>query len=100
MSRDAVEKSGHDASAPAGDDLFREINERILELGERFGLHGEPLLELVCECEDSCCAEHVRTPAAAYEQLRGEPGRHLVAPGHEGARPVVARGPGYAVVSD
>ena len=34
------------------DDFPREVNENILEIGERFGLYEE-LLELVCECCDS-----------------------------------------------
>jgi hypothetical protein len=99
-SRDGTDTTDRDPAAPAAEDLFREINERILELGERFGFRGEPILELICECEDGCCAEHIRIPAPAYEQLRHKPGRHVVAPGHEGAREVVARAEGYAVVSD
>ena len=99
-SRDVVEPIEHDGPAPAGGDLFREINERIVELGERFGFRGEPALELICECADSCCVAHVRIPAHAYERLRGERGRRLVAPGHENAGEVVVRGDGYAVVSD
>lgn len=84
--------SGH---AAAADDFVREVNENIAELGERFGLHEEPL-ELICECGDSACAERVPVPADEYERLHAE-GRRIVAPGH--ARPDASeRHAGYAVV--
>jgi hypothetical protein len=81
------------------DDFFREVNERILELGERFAL-GEDTLELICECSDTTCTQHVSIACADYEQVREAPGTRVVIAGHEHTCRVVARGGGYVVVSD
>jgi hypothetical protein len=83
----------------APDDFFREVNERILELGERFAL-GKETLELICECADTTCTQHLSIPCAAYEQVRDVPGRRVVAAGHEYTCRVVARNGGYVVVCD
>lgn len=80
------------------DDFFREVNDRIVELGERFGL-GEKTLELICECGDTTCTQRLSVPCAEYEQLRETPGRRVVVTGHERATKVVTRGDGYVVVS-
>ena len=82
-----------------GDDLFREVNDRIMELGQRFGVDGQPL-ELICECEDSCCTHRVEISAAAFARLRDTEGLHLVAADHLYAGRVVGRGDGYLVVAD
>jgi hypothetical protein len=79
------------------DDFFREINDRILELGHRFGLQ-EDELELVCESDDSGCTARVVIPADDFERLRAEDGHHLVVEGHERSGRVVFRGDGYVVV--
>lgn len=68
-------------SRHATDDFVREVNEHIAELGERFGLHEERL-ELICECGQPDCGEHISVPTDEYERLRAS-GRRLVAPGHE-----------------
>jgi hypothetical protein len=81
------------------DDFFREVNERILELGERFSL-GEDTLELICECADTTCTQHLSIACADYAQVREAPGRRVVIAGHEHTCRVVARGGGYVVVSD
>lgn len=81
------------------DDLFREVNDRILELGQRFGVDDAPL-ELICECDDSSCTHHVEISAAAFARLRDTDGLHLVAADHEHAGRVVGRGEGYLVVAD
>jgi hypothetical protein len=81
------------------DDFFREVNERIIELGERFAL-GEDTLELICECADTTCTQHVSIACADYAQVREAPGRRVVIAGHEHTCRVVARGGGYVVVSD
>ena len=84
---------------PAFDDFFREVNDRIVELGERFGLREETL-KLICECDDGCCTEHLSIATATYEQVRAASGRHVVVVGHEYSGRVVARGDGYVVVED
>jgi hypothetical protein len=47
------------------EDLFRAVNDRIMELGKQFGVDEEPL-ELICECENSGCtaASRSRRPSS------------------------------------
>src|SRR4029450_9224513 len=40
------------------DAFFRQVNDRIVELDDRFGFREE-LLELICECDDPSCTERV-----------------------------------------
>jgi hypothetical protein len=64
---------------------FREVNERIAELGESAG-HSETdkTLDLLCECgAEGGCGEKVRMPLAAYERVRAQDDRFVVKPGHE-----------------
>jgi hypothetical protein len=61
--------------------LFRDVNERLRELGEGFSLVSEEA-EFVCECGASSCAEHVRMPLATYEEIRTDPKRFFVVKGH------------------
>ena len=86
-------------AAPAFDDLFREVNDRIVELGTRFGVRDETL-ELICECDDSACTAHLSIPSTEYEQVRAAQRRHVVVAGHEHSGRVVERGDGYVVVED
>jgi hypothetical protein len=81
------------------DDFFREVNDRIIELGERFGFR-EDQLELICECEDAACAERIGIGHAEFAQLRATDGLHLIAEGHERSGRVVDSGDGYVVVAD
>jgi hypothetical protein len=62
--------------------LFREVNERLREVGEGFSLVSEEA-EFVCECGASSCAEQVRMPLATYEEIRSDPKRFFVVKGHE-----------------
>jgi len=41
--------------------------------------------EIVCECEDTSCMEHLRVTTEAYQRARSEPTDFLLRPGH--ARP-------------
>jgi hypothetical protein len=90
---------GQQPPPPAFDDFFREVNDRIVELGMRFGFREETL-ELICECDDSGCTEHMSIPSAEYEQVRTAGQRHVVVQGHEYSGRVIARGDGYVVVED
>jgi len=60
--------------------VFREVNERIEELGEEFDASS---LEFVCECSDPACNERVSISLAAYEAVRAHPDRFLLLPGHQ-----------------
>ena len=82
-----------------GVDFFREVNDRIVELDERFGFR-EDLLELICECADPCCTERVSVPAAKFAELRGTIGLHLVSAGHGHPGQVIEGAEGYVVVAD
>jgi hypothetical protein len=62
--------------------LFREINERLRELGEGFSLVSE-VSEFVCECGDTSCAERVQMSLAEYEHVRSDPRTFVVLDGHE-----------------
>jgi hypothetical protein len=61
--------------------VFREVNERINDLAEHFGLEDQPL-DLVCECGDPTCVERITMSRADYEQLRSDPTQFAVYPGH------------------
>jgi hypothetical protein len=77
--------------------LFREVNEQIRQIADRWGRRWE--LDVLCECE-SGCFEHVRLEPAEYEAVRRHPSRFLVRPGHvaDGAERVVETADGYLVV--
>jgi hypothetical protein len=61
--------------------VFREVNERINDLADNFGLGDEPL-DLVCECGDPTCVEPITMSRAEYEELRSDPTHFAVYPGH------------------
>jgi hypothetical protein len=65
--------------------LFREVNERIAQLGERAEAWSpDGTVEFLCECgEEGGCGQRVRVPIAVYEQVRSQDDRFLVRPGHE-----------------
>ena len=79
--------------------VFREVNERIEDLAEGFGITSQPL-DLVCECGDASCLERISMSQAEYERVRSESHRFAVYPGHEvpGVEKVVDRRGGYAIV--
>jgi hypothetical protein len=61
--------------------LFREVNDRIHELGEQFA--GETA-QYVCECPEVNCTELIRgLTRDEYRQIRLDPAEFVVAPGHE-----------------
>ena len=77
--------------------LFREFNERVEDLADTVGAER---IRFVCECGDLDCLKRVELTRAAYEEVRSDPKRFAVAPGHEKpeVERVVARGEGYLVV--
>jgi hypothetical protein len=79
--------------------VFREVNDRIEELAESFQLQNEPL-NLVCECGDPTCVEHISIPHDEYEAVRREPTHFAVSPGHEipDVEEIVEKRRGYDVV--
>src|SRR2546421_11637947 len=79
--------------------VFREVNERIEDLADRFDLKSEPL-DLVCECGDANCVERITMTTAEYEQLRSDAHQFAVHPGHEDrdVERVVDKRKGYDIV--
>lgn len=59
--------------------LFRQVNERIIELGEQWGSE----LDLVCECANKNCARVIVVGVEEYERVRENAARFIVLPGHE-----------------
>jgi hypothetical protein len=69
------------ARAAKNERLFREVNERILELQEDFGRTYETA-DFICECSHLACTEHIRLTLAEYGSVRAEPAQFVVTPGH------------------
>lgn len=65
--------------------LFREVNERIAELGQSAQAWSPGgSVEFMCECGvEGGCGERVRMPLSAYEKVREQDDRFVVRPGHE-----------------
>ena len=59
--------------------LFREVNERIEQVGERRVGAGEVL----CECANEKCAKPIPLTFDEYEAVRRLPTHFIIAPGHE-----------------
>jgi len=79
--------------------VFRDVNERIQDVADAFGLTGEPL-DLMCECGDASCVERVTLRRDEYEELRAEPNHFAVCTGHVApdVERVVAKHGAYDVV--
>ena len=79
--------------------VVREVNERLRELGDRFGLDDEDL-DLVCECGTDTCTERIAMKRSDYEALRADPSQFAIVPGHEqpDLEEVVARHGRYEVM--
>jgi hypothetical protein len=79
--------------------LFRDVNERLKEVGTSFSLVAETA-RFVCECGELGCAEPIEMTLAEYESLRADPKRFAVKPGHEitDVERVVEEREGYFIV--
>jgi hypothetical protein len=65
--------------------LFREVNERIAQLGESARAWSpDGTVEYMCECgEEGGCGQRVSVPLDVYERVRSQDDRFVVRPGHE-----------------
>lgn len=79
--------------------IFREVNEQIEKLTERFDASGERM-RIVCECADGACTRQFEIDVPAYERVRSDPRLFVVSPGHEvpEAEDVVEELPDYEIV--
>ena len=81
--------------------LFRGVNERVKEVkGELREAGSEDKIDFVCECGRGECVAQVRLGLAEYEDVRADPARFILKPGHETVlvERVVREGDGYVVV--
>ena len=81
------------------EDLFRKVNDQIEGVNEAFGtLTGT--MSILCECGKLDCIEQIELTLDEYRELRAEPTRFAVKPGHEipDVERIVARREGYFVV--
>jgi hypothetical protein len=80
----------------AGQNIFRSINDRILELDGAWADEHQ----FVCECADLSCSRVMRLQTWEYETVRADPAQFAVLPGHEQpwSNQVVIRSEGYVVV--
>jgi hypothetical protein len=93
--------SPREERAIRNEEIFREVNGHIAKLEERMrDVHFDEPLHLVCECSITGCAAPLEVDLATFEQVRSEPLRFFVTPGHEDleVESVVEERPGYLVV--
>src|SRR4051794_3775466 len=83
--------------------LYREVNERIQTLAKQHDQAGAaaPDYDYFCEGANADCNLQIRVPTAAYEWVRSDPHRFLIAPGHDTpeVEDVVRVENGFAVVA-
>jgi hypothetical protein len=64
--------------------LLREVNERIASLSRNFARQERiATVQLICECGDRTCKQPVQVTLAAYDRVRADPTRYLIAVNHE-----------------
>jgi len=62
--------------------IFREVNEQIKSLNRDFGDELRTMTA-VCECAGGDCTERLEISVRDYEEVRADPRRYIVIPGHE-----------------
>ena len=80
--------------------LFRSVNERIQELGEKV-LNAVSELDFACECNDAACHSPITMTIEEFNDLDGMSNRFIVCRGHEDleVEDVVAEHDGYLIVA-
>jgi hypothetical protein len=65
--------------------FFRDVNERSLERRGRLARDrlGEGYIRFLCECSSDSCAQTLHLTLAEYTEIRKDPDRFFVIPGHE-----------------
>jgi hypothetical protein len=81
------------------EDLFRKVNDQIEGVNEAFGVFTGTM-SILCECGKIECIEQIELTLDDYRELRTDPTRFAVKPGHElpDVERVVERHEGYFVV--
>jgi hypothetical protein len=69
-----------DARAAKNEAIYREVNERVMEVAEKFEAEG---LEALCECSDAGCTGTLPITMTEYALVRSRGSRFALIPGHE-----------------
>ena len=79
--------------------IFRQVNEQIESLNRDLGT-DDAAMTVICECADGDCTKRFQIEVSEYEQVRADPRRYVIVPGHElpEFESVVGGGNGYEVV--
>ncbi|HJU37721.1 MAG TPA: hypothetical protein VJ716_09935 [Gaiellaceae bacterium] len=76
MSEDQARRVGLNES------IFRQVNEQIERLNRNLGA-DDAAMTVICECADGDCTDRFQFQVADYEEVRADPLRYVVVPGHE-----------------
>lgn len=63
--------------------LFRSVNEQLEGLNQAFAVLIEDGLEILCECGDGTCIEHIAIQTTEYSRIRSDPTLFILLSGHE-----------------
>jgi hypothetical protein len=75
-----TEAESKQVAAATNQSLYREVNERVLELTQSW---GHPVtVDVVCECWDGACAEPLTVAVDDYHRIRADALTFVVRPGH------------------
>ena len=78
------------ARAATNQSLFREVNERVKDVNDRFHAYTS-LSDWVCECANDTCVERIQMAGQDYERIRSAGERFFVAPSERHVWPDVER---------
>lgn len=80
--------------------LFRSVNGRVRELGEKT-LDAVSELDFACECESPDCVKTISMPVADFAAIEELENQFIVLPGHEvpEVEDTVAERDGFIIVS-
>jgi hypothetical protein len=73
-------ESGSVERLAKNESFFRQVNERIKDVADRF--EGFEKYEFLCECADPACTERIQLTREEYEWVRSQSTRFLLARGH------------------
>jgi hypothetical protein len=84
--------------AAKNESAFRRANEELEEKAAELGLARERTPYL-CECEDERCTKVMQLTREEYEEIRADPRRFLMIPGHQNTDDlVVTEEAGFVVI--
>jgi hypothetical protein len=80
--------------------LFRAVNGRIRELGEKI-LDSVSELDFACECDNTDCMKTIPMPVAEFAAIEQRENQFIVLPSHEApeVEDTVAERDGFIIVS-